>query len=66
MIGTVHNSYIRNNAIYNTYNRGVTIHGVHYLRIQNNVIYNTLGHTIFIEDGAETNNLVEDNLIINV
>jgi len=25
-----------------------------------------MGHTIFIEDAAETNNLIEDNLIIDV
>ncbi len=34
MIGTVHNSYVRGNAIHHTYNRAVTIHGVHYLRVQ--------------------------------
>ena len=33
MIGTVHNSYVRNNAIHHTFNRAVTIHGVHYLRV---------------------------------
>ena len=66
MIGTVHNSYIRGNAIHHTYNRAVTVHGVHFLRIQNNVAYLTMGHTIFIEDAAETNNVIEDNLIIDV
>ena len=44
----------------------MTIHGVHFLRIQNNVAFRTMGHTIFVEDAAETNNLVEDNLIIDV
>jgi len=62
MIGTVHNSYVLGNSIYNTYNRAVTIHGVHYLRVQKNVAYNTMGHTFFIEDAAETKNLLEDNL----
>ena len=33
MIGTVHSSYVRNNAIHHTFNRAVTIHGIHYLRI---------------------------------
>ena len=64
MIGTVHNSYIKNNAIHHTYNRAVTIHGVHYLTIQHNVAYHTMGHTFFIEDAAETNNLLEDNLAV--
>lgn len=66
MIGTVHSSYVRNNAIHHTFNRAVTIHGVHYLRVQNNVAYHTMGHTIFIEDGVETKNLIEDNLILDV
>jgi len=66
MIGTVHSSYVRNNAIHHTFNRAVTIHGVHYLRVQNNVAYHTMGHTIFIEDAAETKNLIEDNLVMDV
>ena len=66
MIGTVHNSYVRNNAIHHTFNRAVTIHGIHYLRVLNNVAYHTMGHTIFIEDGVETKNRIEDNLILDV
>ena len=66
MIGTVHNSYVKNNAIHHTYNRAVTVHGVHYLTIENNVAYKTMGHTFFIEDAAETNNLFVRNLAIDV
>lgn len=65
MIGTVHNSYVRGNSIHHTYNRAVTIHGVHYLRITDNVAYKTMGHTFFIEDAAETKNYLENNLAIN-
>ena len=64
MIGNVDQSYIRGNAIHHTFNRAITIHGVHYLTIQKNVAYHTMGHTVFIEDAAETNNLIEDNLIV--
>ena len=64
MIGTVHNSYIKGNAIHHTYNRACTIHGVHYLTIENNVAYETMGHTFFIEDGAETKNLLKNNLAV--
>ena len=66
MIGDVSDSYIRGNSIHNTYNRAVTIHGVHYLRILYNVAFMTMGHTIFIEDAAETKNLIQGNLIIRV
>ena len=65
MIGTVTKSYIKNNAIHQTYNRAVTIHGVHYLTIQNNVAYKNMGHAIFIEDAAETKNLIDGNLVVD-
>ena len=64
MIGRVDNSYIKGNAIHHTYNRAWTIHGVHYLTIENNVAFETMGHTFFIEDAAETKNLLKNNLAI--
>ena len=54
MIGRVTKSYVRNNVIERSYNRGTTIHGVKYLRVEWNVIWDAMGHTIFIEDAAET------------
>jgi hypothetical protein len=65
MDGIVHDSYIENNVFLNSVNRGTTLHGVEYLRIIRNVYYNTKGHTIFVEDGVETKNRVEYNLVIN-
>ena len=65
MIGSVTKSYIRNNAIHQTYNRGIVLHGVHYLTIQNNVVYKAMGHTIFIEDAVETKNLIDRNLVVD-
>ena len=62
MIGHVTKSYVKGNAIHQTYNRAVTIHGVHYLHISDNVAYDTMGHTFFIEDAAETNNKLIHNL----
>lgn len=64
MIGTVHNSYIRGNAIHHTYNRACTLHGVHYLTLEKNVAFQTMGHTFFIEDAIETKNVLKDNLAI--
>ena len=64
LIGAVHYSYIKGNAIHQSYNRACTIHGVHYLRLIDNVAYNVMGHTFFIEDAAETNNYLENNLAI--
>jgi len=64
LIGAVTQSYIRGNAIHQSYNRACTIHGVSFLRIINNVAYNTMGHTFFIEDAVETDNYLEHNLAI--
>lgn len=64
MDGKVHESYVMNNVFLNSVNRGTTLHGVQYLRIIGNVYYNTRGHTIFVEDGVETQNRVEYNLVI--
>ena len=65
MIGTVRNSYVRQNSIHHTYNRAVVIHGVHYLRIKNNVAFETMGNTFFVEDGIETKNVITHNLGAN-
>lgn len=63
--GNVYGSYVRNNAIHQTYNRAVTIHAVHHLAVQNNVVYNSMGHSIFMEDAVETNNVIEGNLVVD-
>ena len=44
----------------------MAIHGVHYLRVLNNVAYHTMGHSIFLEDAAETKNTIEGNLVVDV
>jgi hypothetical protein len=66
MIGEVTKSYIRGNAIHQSFNRATTIHGTKYLTIERNVIYHCKGHNVFIEDGVETNNNVFYNLIVQV
>lgn len=65
MTGNVRQSYVVGNSIHHSYNRAITVHGVHYLKVQKNVAYWVMGHTIFIEDGIETHNVIEDNLVIN-
>ena len=65
MNGDCSSSYVRGNAIHDSYARMVTIHAVSFLRVQSNVGYRAMGHNIFLEDGIETNNLIENNLIIS-
>ena len=64
MIGNVIGSYLEGNSVHQTYNRGTTIHGVHYFKITKSVYYDHLGHGIFWEDSIESNCLVEDNLVM--
>lgn len=62
MDGAAPDSYLKNSSIHHTYNRCVTIHGTRQLRVQNNVCYDHLGHGYFLEDGAETDNVITNNL----
>ena len=64
MVGNVIDSYVIGNSIHHSNNRGTTIHGVHYLHVKKNVYYIHKGHGVFFEDSIETNNVVEDNLIM--
>ena len=54
MAGNVADSYIKNNAIHTSFNRGITVHGVQNLLVDKNVLYGIDGHAVFIEDGIET------------
>ncbi len=65
MIGRVTKSYIRGCSFAHTFNRATTLHGVHYLTIENNVMFDAMGHTVFIEDAAETKNRIIKNLVIS-
>lgn len=63
MIGRTTKSYVRSNAIKHSFNRGTTAHGVKYLRVERNVYWDCMGHTVFIEDGAETKNIFAYNVV---
>jgi len=65
MVGNVMQSYAVGNSIHDSNNRAITIHGVHYLTIADNVAYNIKGHSIFIEDGIESRNFIQNNLVMN-
>jgi len=55
-------SYLKNSSLHHTFNRCVTVHGTNRLTLQGNVCYDHLGHGYFLEDGAEHDNLITDNL----
>jgi cell migration-inducing and hyaluronan-binding protein len=60
--GNVDGQYFRQNAVWKTFNRCLTIHGTNNLQVTGNVCYDNIGHAYFLEDGAETGNLLEGNL----
>ncbi|MFC4639198.1 G8 domain-containing protein [Deinococcus hohokamensis] len=62
-LGSQPASYFRSNSVHESYNRCVVIHGTRDLAVQNNVTFNTVGHCIFLEDGDETGNRLEGNLV---
>jgi len=64
LIGQIHQSYVKGNAVHTSFNRAFTIHGNDYLRITDNVVYNSLGHTVFIEDAVERHNYIARNLVM--
>ncbi|XP_071828580.1 fibrocystin-L-like isoform X3 [Apostichopus japonicus] len=66
MSGDITGSYVRGCGIYNTFNRAVTVHGVHGFLVEHNVAYNVMGHAFFLEDGIESGNTIQYNLAIFV
>jgi hypothetical protein len=55
-------SLIRANAVVNSNQRCVVIHGTHNVTIQDNVAYNNFGHCYMTEDGFEYDNKFIGNL----
>ncbi|XP_062266639.1 PKHD1 like 1, tandem duplicate 1 [Platichthys flesus] len=67
LMGNVdYKSYVRGCAIHQTFNRAVTIHNTHRLLVERNVIYDIMGGAFFIEDGIETENILQYNLAVFV
>ncbi|HRQ10861.1 MAG TPA: G8 domain-containing protein [Trueperaceae bacterium] len=55
-------SFIRNSSLHGLFNRCVTIHGTGGVLVENNAAVDTFGHCYFLEDGAETGNVLRGNL----
>ena len=52
-----------NNAVENSQQRGIIVHGTHRSTVENNVLYNVRGAGIYIEDGNEMHNTISYNVI---
>nr|XP_039261251.1 fibrocystin-L-like [Styela clava] len=64
LMGNMSEAYVRGCAIHQSFNRAVTIHGTHNLLVEQNVAYNVMGGNYFVEDGIETNNIIQYNLAV--
>ncbi len=65
MAGQVPKSFVRGISVHDSYARVLTIHATHYLLVQKNVGYRVHGHNIFIQDGIQVGNIIQDNLMIS-
>ena len=57
---------LKNSSIWNSAQRCVVIHGSNGVKIQNNICYDIKGHALFLEDGVERRNVLENNLVLKV
>lgn len=63
LAGVVPGDYSRFNSIWNSFHRGVVIHGTARVEMRGNVAANVASHTFVVaEDGNEEGNVVEDNV----
>jgi len=62
MAGDVTGQFFRNNVVWRSNNRCVTVHGTDHLAVEDNVCYDHLGHGYFLEEGGETGNQLVGNL----
>jgi cell migration-inducing and hyaluronan-binding protein len=62
VMGAVDGQYIKGSSVWGSFNRCVTVHGTDNARVEGNVCHSHLGHGYFLEDGAETGNLIAGNL----
>lgn len=61
---TMRGSSVIGASIWDSGNRWITIHGTNYLVVRDCVGYRSLGHGFFLEDGTETNNVLDRNLAV--
>jgi cell migration-inducing and hyaluronan-binding protein len=64
MAGAVDGQYFRNNSVWKSFNRCLTVHGTDNVVADGNVCNDHIGHGFFLEDGAESGNTFTGNLVL--
>jgi hypothetical protein len=65
MLGVAVGQYFTDCSVHRSYNRAITIHGTDFVTVARNVVYDTVGHAVFLEDGSEQFNKINDNLVLS-
>jgi G8 domain len=60
------NHYVKNCAVEQSGQRMVVIHGTHGVTCDSNIGFDITGHAIFLEDGAEQDNVITNNVVMKV
>jgi len=55
---------LHGNAVVNSTQVGITVHGTHQARVSSNILWNTMSAGVYVEDGNEMNNTFEENVLI--
>ncbi len=64
LAGAVDGQYFRNNSVWKSFNRCLTVHGTDNVVADGNVCHDHIGHGFFLEDGAESGNTFTSNLVM--
>ena len=61
----VRGQYVKHCASSYSFNKGYTIHSTHNALLEENTVFESIGHSYYLEDGAEVGNRLVRNLAIN-
>jgi hypothetical protein len=65
-LGDATGHVVRNSSVWQSSQRCMVIHGTNGVELRNNICHDIKGHALFVEDGAERRNRIEDNLVLRV
>lgn len=66
MNGDIKDSYVKNNSIHDAYSNVIVLESVQGVNISSNVLFAAKGHGIYLQDGTETDNTIEGNLVLGI